>query len=471
MSSTMNPETASGPDQTPVAQTPAERKAFKRVMAGSMVGAVLEWYDYGIYGVLAATVLGPLFFKGSDPLLQTLLSLATMGIGFVARPLGGLVFGHLGDRFGRQPMLVATFLMLGVSTALIGCLPTLASAGVVATVLLVVLRLVQGFALGGEFGAAVLLVSEYGEPRRRGFWASWPQAGAPLGTVLATLVITVLRMVFPGAQFMVWGWRAAFWVAIPLLILGFWIRRGVEESPVFQRAQERADARNELSEKSSLLEALAKPRPILHGLGVRLGENVAFYVYTIFVLSYATTIHKYPTGVVLNVVLFASVAQFFGMILGGAWSDRIGRKKAMMVPSIALLIWAPVFFLLVGTHSVPMLALGVIFGAFAHGMLAGPEAAWISELFPTRYRYAGTSLVFQCSSIIAGAPAPLIALWLAGKWGWQPVAGYLVVTILVTLVALMTSKETVGRDLSGPNGPYDEAKPEPAGRTEPEPVA
>lgn len=459
MSSTMNPS-ATG-DAASVPAGPPDRKAFRRVMAGSMVGAVLEWYDYAIYGVLAATVLGPLFFKGSDPVLQTLLSLATMGIGFVARPVGGLVFGHLGDKFGRQPMLVVTFLMLGASTAAIGFLPTLSSAGVIATVLLVLLRLVQGFALGGEFGAAVLLVSEYGEPKRRGLWASWPQAGAPLGTVLATVVISILRQAFPGDAFLEWGWRAAFWVAVPLLAVGFWIRRGIEESPVFQQAQARADARNELSEKSSLLEALAKPRPILHGLGVRLGENVAFYVYTIFVLSYATTIHHYPQGVVLNVVLFASVAQFFGMIGGGWWSDKVGRKVSMMVPSVTLLIWAPIFFLLVGTHSTPLLALGVIFGAFAHGMLAGPEAAWIAELFPTRYRYAGSSLVFQGSSIIAGAPAPLIALWLAGKWGWQPVAVYLAVTIAVTLVALLTAKETRGRDLNGPNGPYDHAKPEP----------
>ncbi len=421
---------------------------FKRVLTGSMAGSILEWYDFAIYGVLAATVLGPLFFPGDDGITKLLLALATQGLGFVARPLGGIVFGHLGDRFGRKPMLVVTFLLLGAATAAIGVLPTYHDIGITATVLLVLLRLVQGFALGGEFGGAVLLVSEYGQPRRRGFWASWPQAGAPAGTVLATAMITVLSLTTSDAAFESWGWRVAFLFALPLLIIGFWIRRGVEESPVFREAQSHAPAAGSERKKSSILLALSRPRQVLHGLGMRLGENIAFYIYTTFVIAYATSYFGFDRGDVTLAVTFASVFQFVGMIGGGAWSDRVGRKTAMLVPTGVLIAWAPIFFWLVHFDSVPLLWVGVCVGAFFHGMLAGPEAAWITELFPTRYRYAGSSLVFQGSSIIAGAPAPFIAVWLIENFGVGMVIGYLVVTMAITFVAVATSRETKGVDLS-----------------------
>ncbi|QFU93398.1 MFS transporter [Amycolatopsis sp. YIM 10] len=414
---------------------------FRRVLAGSMAGAVLEWYDFALYGLLAATVLGPLFFPGDDPVAKLLLALATQGLGFVARPLGGVVFGHLGDRFGRQPMLVITFAMLGSATAAIGLLPTYADAGLLAPVLLVVLRMIQGFALGGEFGAAVLLVSEYGEPRRRGFWASWPQAGAPAGTVLATLVLSVIGSFTDLGD---WGWRLAFLLALPLLVVGFWIRRGVEESPVFQAA--RAGA--EKAPRSGVLEALARPKSVLRGLGMRLGENIAFYIYTVFVVAYATNYFDFDREDVILAVTFASVCQLIGMVGGGWWSDRVGRRVAMLVPTAALLVWAPVFFWLVHWESLPLLWLGVCVGAFFHGLLAGPEAAWIAELFPTHCRYAGSSLVFQGSSIIAGAPAPLIAVALVDGIGAGAVVAYLVVTMVITGVAVLSSRETKGADLS-----------------------
>ncbi|MEY7971000.1 MFS transporter [Saccharomonospora xinjiangensis] len=427
---------------------PAAPSGFRRVLTGSMAGAILEWYDFAIYGVLAATVLGPLFFPGEDGITKLLLALATQGLGFVARPLGGIVFGHLGDRFGRKPMLVVTFLLLGTATAAIGVLPTYHDVGITATVLLVALRLVQGFALGGEFGGAVLLVSEYGEPKRRGFWAAWPQAGAPAGTVLATAMITVLALTTSDAAFESWGWRVAFLFALPLLIVGFWIRKGVEESPVFREAQSHIAPQTQEKKKSSILLALSRPRQVLHGLGMRLGENIAFYIYTTFVIAYATSFFGFDRGDVVLAVTFASVFQFVGMIGGGAWSDRVGRKTAMLVPTAVLIAWAPIFFWLVHFESVPLLWIGVCVGAFFHGMLAGPEAAWITELFPTRYRYAGASLVFQGSSIIAGAPAPFIAVWLIENFGVGMVIGYLVVTMAITFVAVATSKETKGVDLN-----------------------
>ncbi|MEU6041787.1 MFS transporter [Actinomadura sp. NPDC047616] len=429
-------------------------RGFPRLLAGSMAGAVLEWYDFAIYGVMAATVLGPLFFPGDDGFIKLLLALATQGIGFFARPLGGIVFGHLGDKFGRKPMLVVTFLMLGAATMSIGLLPTYHDIGITATFLLVFLRLVQGFALGGEFGAAVLLVSEYGEPRRRGFWTSWPQAGAPAGTVLAAAMITVLGMSMSDADFESWGWRIAFLLAAPLLVIGFLIRRGLDESPVFRQAQRAAEearksaaGKHREAKRSSVLQALSRPRAVLHGLGMRLGENIAFYIYTVFVIAYATKYHGFDRGDVTLVVTFASVFQFVGMIAGGAWSDRVGRKVAMLVPSAVLVVWAPIFFWLVHFESLPLLWIGVCVGAFFHGMLAGPEAAWIAELFPTRYRYAGSSLVFQGSSIVAGAPAPFIAVWLINSFGVGMVIGYLVITMAITFVAVITSWETKGVDL------------------------
>ncbi|MCB8910141.1 MHS family MFS transporter [Rhodococcus rhodochrous] len=443
-------EQSGTPPIPPDAGTPTTRTPFKRVLAGSMAGAVLEWYDFAVYGILAATVLGPLFFPSGNAVASLLMALATQGLGFVARPLGGIVFGHLGDKFGRKPILVATFLMLGGATAAIGLLPTYGQIGIWATVALVVLRMIQGFALGGEFGAAVILVSEYGEPKRRGFWAAWPQSGAPAGTVLATVTVGILAVVFPGDAFDNWGWRVTFLLAVPLLIIGFLIRRGVEESPVYQAAQAKAESAEDKAarkESSSIVEALRKPRPLLHGLGMRLGENIAFYVYTIFVIAYATTYFDYTRGAIVTTVAFASVCQFLGMIGGGWWSDRVGRKIAMLVPSISLVIWAPIFFALVHTENMTALGVGVCVGALLHGMLAGPEAAWITELFPTKYRFAGSSLVFQGSSIIAGAPAPFIAVWLVDRFNATAVIVYLVITMSITVIAVATSRETKGVDL------------------------
>lgn len=451
----------------PTTTSPRENTtSFRRVLTGSMAGAVLEWYDFAIYGIMAATVLGPLFFPKGDAVAGLLLALATQGLGFLARPLGGLVFGHLGDKFGRKPMLVTTFLMLGIATASIGLLPTYGQIGIWATVLLVVLRLIQGFALGGEFGAAVLLVSEYGDKRRRGYWASWPQAGAPLGTVLATGVAALLGVFFPGQAFVDGGWRWAFFVAIPLLVIGFWIRHGIEESPVFQQAAEnakqRAQQHHDESARSSIIEALKNPRPILHGIGVRIGENTAFYVYTIFVVAYATTFQGFPRGVVLGAVTVGSVFQFAGMIFGGWWSDRVGRRRALIVPAIALVVWAPLFFLLANQQSVALLTVGVAVGTWFHGMLAGPEAAWITELFPTSTRFAGSSLVFQGSSIIAGAPAPFIGVWLLTTFGVGAVIAYLVVTMLITIVAAVTARETRGMDMTSDPYGVDPLRAEPS---------
>jgi MFS family permease len=419
---------------------------FRRTLAGSVVGAVLEWYEFAVYGALAATVFGGQFFPASAPHTGILLAFGTQAVGFVARPLGGLFFGHLGDRVGRKPMLVATYVTLALATAGIGLLPTYESWGLASPIALVSLRLIQGFALGGEFGAAVTLVSEYAPPHQRGRWAALPQAGGPAGTIIAAGVLSLLGASLSKASFDAWGWRLAFLIAIPLLLVGAWIRRGVEESPTFVAAA----AARATQPRSSVLDALHHPRPLLHGLGVRIGENVAFYVYTVFVIAYATKTLSFALPDVLQAVLIAAICQFFAVLIGGWLSDVVGRKPVMIAAAIGLAVWAPIFFFLARQESLALLYVGICTATFLHGLLAGPEAAWITELFATRHRFAGSSLAYQGSSIVAGGPAPLIAAALMGGDGsTTPVAIYLALCALISVVAIATGPETRGRDLHG----------------------
>lgn len=429
---------------TTVDNAPSNPTTFRRVLSGSMVGAVLEWYDFAVYGALAATVFAEQFFPNSSPHTGILLAFGTQAIGFVARPLGGVVFGHLGDVKGRKFTLVITYVILGLATAMIGFLPNYAAWGVLAPVGLVVLRFIQGFALGGEFGAAVVLVSEHSRPRNRGRWCSLPQTGGPAGTLLATGVLSLLTNLLPHDAFNSWGWRVAFLVALPLLAIGAWLRRSVEDSPTFVKAVEHRST----AERSPVYRALAQPIPILQGLGIRIGENVAFYIYTVFVLAYATNTLGFDRGDVFLIVTVAAAFQLVAMILGGYFSDIVGRRPVMLTATLILAAWAPVFFWLAQQGSLALLSLGVCFGAFVHGLLAGPEAAWISELFPTTHRTAGTNLAVQGSSILGGGPAPLIATALIGTSGnttWVVV--YLVVAALVSAIAIVSGPETKGIDL------------------------
>lgn len=432
--------------------------SFYRTLNGSMVGVVLEWYDFAIYGALAATVFAHQFFPKADPQAGLLLAFGTQAVGFLARPLGGIVFGHIGDRMGRKPAFIMTYLLLGIATASIGLLPTYATWGIAAPLLLVLARFIQGFALGGEFGAAITLVSEHSTPRNRGFWVSIPQTGGPAGTLLGAGVLAIIGAVLGPDDFQAWGWRVAFLIAIPLLLVGAWMRRGVEESPIFQENRAHAvpagtpggSAEQFVPEhgERGLKAALRNPVPILQGLGVRIGENVAFYVYTVFMMAYATQFLHYPAPKVLLVVTVASAFQLVGMLLGGWSSDRFGRKPVMIGAALFLAVWAPVFFTL-ASQGIMMLGVGVCVGAFAHGLLAGPEAAWIAELFPTEHRTAGTSLAVQGSSIFGGGPAPLIATALIGSAAEVTgVIGYLVVCALLSVVSVATGPETKGRDLA-----------------------
>ncbi|MEV4296937.1 MFS transporter [Microbispora rosea] len=427
-----------------MANTPPAR--IGKVVGASLIGTTIEWYDFFLYGSAAALVFNKLFFPTEDELTGTLLAFLTYAVGFVARPLGGLVFGHYGDRLGRKRLLVISLLMMGGSTFLIGCLPTYAALGAGAPLLLTLLRLVQGFALGGEWGGAVLLVSEHGDPRNRGFWASWPQAGAPGGNLIATGVLALLAAVQSEEAFLAWGWRIAFLLSGVLVLIGLWIRLTVAESPVFQQALER----QEPAPQAPIVGVLRHHwRDVLVAMGARMAENVSYYVITAFVLVYGTTTAGLPKGTVLNAVLIGSAIHFVTIPLWGALSDRIGRRPVYLLGAAAVGLWAFAFFPLIDTKNFALVTVAVTVGLVLHGAMYGPQAAFFSELFATRMRYSGVSIGYQLASIAAGGVAPLIAVALLDAYGSSvPVSVYVVAAAILTIIAVIASRETRDRDLS-----------------------
>ncbi|MFI6578287.1 MFS transporter [Nocardiopsis sp. NPDC050513] len=448
----MEPNTASSP--TPDrARTP-----ILRVVTASLVGTTIEWYDFFLYGAAAALVFNQVFFPESDPLVGTMLAFTTYAVGFVARPLGGLVFGHYGDRIGRKQLLVISLLMMGGSTFAIGLLPTYAAIGVAAPLLLTLMRVVQGFSLGGEWGGAVLLVSEHGRPEHRGFWASWPQAGAPGGNLLATAVLAILSVTMTDASFVSWGWRVPFLLSGVLVLVGLWIRLAVSESEVFRQARERAET-EAVPERAPIVGVLRDHwREALVAMGVRMAENVSYYIVTAFILVYATQEAELSRAEVLNAVLVASAVHLVTIPAWGALSDRIGRRPVVTVGAVGIALWAFAFFPLIDVGTFWAATLAATVGLIFHGAMYGPQGAFFSELFSTRVRYSGASVGYQLASIVAGGLAPLIATALLAAFGSSlPVALYLTAMCAVTLVAVAVSRETRGRDLG-------EAAPEPAGR-------
>lgn len=312
---------------------PPPPASLPRIVAASLIGTTIEWYDFFLYGSAAALVFNKLFFPGSDPLVGTLLSFLTYAVGFAARPLGALVFGHYGDRLGRKKLLVLSLVLMGGATFAIGLLPTHATVGTAAPVLLTVLRLVQGFALGGEWGGAVLLVSEHGDARRRGFWASWPQTGAPAGQLLATGVLSLLTAVLSDDSFGSWGWRIPFLLSGVLVVVGLWIRLSVDESPVFKEALARAEARRAGTEEKLPIVSVLRHhwRDVLVAMGARMAENISYYVITAFILVYATTSAGVSKQTALNAVLIGSAVHFAVIPAWGALSDRVGRRPVYLL--------------------------------------------------------------------------------------------------------------------------------------------
>ncbi len=410
-----------------------------QVVVASFIGTTIEWYDFFLYGTAAALVFSQLFFPTFDPLAGRMAALATYSVGFFARPVGGIVFGHFGDRWGRKSMLVITLMMMGLATFLIGVLPTYSQIGVAAPVLLVVLRIVQGFGVGGEWGGAVLMAVEHGHRGRRGLYASWVQAGVPAGLLLATAVFNLCSQL-PEEAFLRWGWRVPFLLGIALLGVGMFIRLRVLESPLFAQLQDR-----NTPVRVPLFDVIRRyPRNVILAIGARFAENGCFYIFTVFVLAYATVELGLAKTTILNGVLVASAVQFFFIPLFGILSDYTGRRPVYLGGAVALAVFALPFFSMIDTGSTPVIWLAITIALIVHAAMYAPQAAFFSELFGTEVRYSGASIGYQLASPLAGGLAPLIAAALLQWSGGQPwpVAVYLMVLAAVTVVSVWLAAET-----------------------------
>ncbi|WP_431676469.1 MFS transporter [Kitasatospora sp. KL5] len=439
------------------------------IVGTSLLGTTIEWYDFFVYTIASATVLGPLFFPGSDRLTGVLLSFLTYAVGFVARPLGAVVFGHFGDRYGRKRLLVTSLMTMGAATVLIGCLPTYAVIGPAAPVLLTVLRLVQGFALGGEWAGAVLMISERAPAGRRGLLASWPQGGAALGFVLAVGSMRAMDDAWGPTVVEGFGWRLPFLFSAVLFSVGVWMRILAGESPFFRQELEEARARRAagLREPGPVAGVLRYHwRELLITAGVRIAENISFYIAGTFVITYGVTVLGLAQRTVLDAVLIAAVVEFALTPLFGALSDRIGRRPVFLLGAVGTGVWAWAFFALVDTRSFPLIVLATTVGLALHSAMYAPQAAFVSELFATRMRYSGASIGTQFASLLAGAPAPLIAVALLNEYRTSaPVSLYLGAACAVTAATALLARETANRDLAAvPAGP---GRHRPAHRTRP----
>ena len=360
----------------------------RKVIVASLIGTSLEWYDFFLYGTASALVFNKLFFPNFDPLVGTLLAFATYAVGFIARPLGGLVFGHFGDRVGRKQVLIVTLLIMGIATFLIGALPTYQAIGVAAPILLVVLRFVQGLGLGGEWGGAVLMSLEHGAPDRRGLNASWPQVGVPVGNLLAAGVLGLLNLLLTEDAFLSWGWRIAFFLSGALVLVGLWIRMTITESPLFEEVESAG-----LKARMPLIEVIKRhPRGLLVAMGARLGTDVAFYTFTLYILTFLTANLGLPRSVGLNAVLIGSAVQIALIPLFGGLSDRYGRRPVYALGAVSAAVWAFVFFPLLSTRSPVVIVLATVVALITHAAMYGPQAAFIAELFSTELRYSGASM-------------------------------------------------------------------------------
>lgn len=419
--------------------------SIRKVAIASFIGTTIEWYDFFLYGAASALIFGRLFFPNQDPLTGTLASFGTYAVGFAARPIGGIVCGHFGDRIGRKSMLVLTLSIMGTATFLIGLLPTYNQIGVWAPVLLVVLRVAQGFGIGGEWGGAVLMAVEHSPKGRRGFYGSWPQIGVPAGLLLSTTVFGLVSRL-PQSALLSWGWRVAFLISILLVAVGLLIRLGITEPPAFTEIK-----RSGGEARMPVIEVFRRhPRSLLVAMGARLAENSAFYLYSVFVLTYATLpAIAFPSQSVLRAISFAALIELVTIPTYGLLSDRLGRRPIYLFGAIFTGLFAIPFFLLIGTRSPGLMVLALVLAlAFGHAAMYGPQASFFSELFGTRLRYSGASIGCQLSSVIAGGLSPLIATGLLRQFGtFWPIAGFVIVMAAITTASVFLAEETAHGDI------------------------
>ena len=422
---------------------------LRRVVAASMAGTVVEWYEFFLYGTAATLVFSKVFFaRGANDLDAILAAFVTYAVGFAARPLGGLVFGHLGDRHGRKKLLQFSLLLVGAATVLMGCLPTFAQIGYWAPALLVVLRFIQGFAVGGEWGGAVLLVAEHSPKASRGFWASWPQAAVPGGNMLATGVLLVLTSTLSDAEFLSWGWRVAFWLSAVVVLIGYYIRTKVTDAPIFVEAQQETE-RSKASRLGAVEVLKRYPRGVFTAMGLRFGENTMYYLVVTFSITYLKVQVHADTKVILWWLLAAHAVHFLVIPLAGRLSDRFGRRPIYFVGAVCACTWGFFAFPMMDSRRNAIILAAVVIGLVFHGLMYAVQPAAMAEMFPTRMRYSGVSFGYQVTSIVAGSLAPIIAVRLLEIYKSSvPISWYLAVTAAVSAVAAVAARETKGIDLA-----------------------
>jgi metabolite-proton symporter len=417
-----------------------------RVVLAASIGSALEWYDFFLYGTAAALVFGELFFPKSDPVVGTLLAFLTFGVGFAVRPIGGIIFGILGDRYGRKPVLVATLLMIGLGTTLIGFLPTYSQIGIWAPILLVAMRIVQGLGAGAEYGGAVIYLVENAPANHRGFWGGFAPLGVSVGNLLAAGAFALVSML-PHDAMMSWGWRLPFLASFLLILVGLYVRLRITETPVFKEA---VLARG-IVEKNPAMEALRHhPRNFMVVLGARMAENGLGYFFPVFGLSYVIKTLGVPSSEALSALMLAFVIELFAILGFAALSDRIGRRPVYMFGALAGVALAFPFFWMVGTKQWILIALAFVLArAVVTAAMFGPQAAYFAELFPPQRRFAGFAFARELGSLLSGGPAPFVATALVAAYGtWWPVACYAIFLSLCTVIAIWFGPETYKEDIA-----------------------
>jgi metabolite-proton symporter len=413
-----------------------------RLAAASSIGTALEWYDFTVYNIMAALVFNHVFFPSFDPLVGTILAFSTYSVGYISRPLGGFVFGHLGDVAGRKAVLIITLVIMGVTTALMGLLPGYAVWGIWSPVLLVALRFVQGIALGGEWAGAVLLSMEHGDANKRGRNASFAQVGPSCGTLIGTGFITLVTVMMSADQFQAWGWRIPFLLSLVLVIFGLWLRRGVEETPTFVAMQEQ-----EKTTHTPLKEVFVNyPKQLFIAGGSRIGSDVLYALVVVFTLTYVTTVLQLPRPLALMATMLGAIVNAITVPMFGALSDKWGRRPVYITGALLAVVWSFLFFVLLDSSHPVLIVLAVIGGLLIHAMMYGPQAAFVTEQFPGHVRYAGSSLAYTLAGIVGGGFAPLIITTLFKETGstlW--VSLYVSFALAITLFALWKAKETAHR--------------------------
>jgi metabolite-proton symporter len=405
---------------------------LRRAVVASAIGTAVEWYDFFLYGLAAALVFPKTFFPETDPYTGTLLSFGTYFVGFASRPIGAAIFGHVGDRIGRKASLIATLVLMGVSTMAIGIVPGYDTIGIAGALLLTLARALQGIAVGGEWGGSVLIAAEWARHGHRGFAASWPQWGAPAGLLLANGALFAATRA-TGDSFLDWGWRAPFLASALLVAVGFWIRIGIEEPPAFARM--RAEGRSVRSPVAHVLRHHG--REVILTTLVRTGQQAPFYIFSVFVLTYATGTLKMAQGDVLPLVLLTAAASMVAIPLFGHLSDRAGRRRVAAIGAALMLVWPFVYFEMLDSGATLAVAAAIILSLPLHDLQYGPQAALIAESFPAHVRYSGSSLGYQLASVTAGGPAPIIASWLMHEYhSARAVAIYMAACAAVSLIAL-----------------------------------